>query len=128
MAKIVGLGGVFFKARDPKALAEWYQQKLGMNVAFPNGVIFNKQDIPDNGYNLWAAFSEDTEYFKPSSKAFMINLMVDDLQGMLSQLRERGVDVDEKTESSEFGEFGWFQDPEGNRVELWQPPQNAPQA
>ena len=126
MAKVVGLGGVFFKSNDPEKLAEWYKQWLQMELTFPNGATFMPQAVPSNGYQVWAPFKRDTEYFNPSDQAFMINLMVDDLDAMLAQLKPSGCEVMEDTEKSEFGHFGWFIDPDGNKVELWQPPEKAP--
>lgn len=127
MAKVVGLGGVFFKANDPQQLAEWYQKWLQMELTFPNGATFTPQAVPANGYQIWGPFKKDTEYFNPSKQAFMFNLMVDDLDAMLEQLKPSGCQVMEETEKSEFGYFGWFIDPDGNKVELWQPPETPPQ-
>lgn len=124
MKRVTGIGGVFFKAKDPKALGEWYRTHLGLNVEGWGGVVFRwADDNPDReGTSVWNPFREDTEYFAPSSASFMINYRVDDLDALLTALREEGCDVDEKVEDSEFGKFGWVMDPEGNRVELWQPP------
>lgn len=119
MQRVTGIGGIFFKARDPKALAAWYERHLGMTSSFENGVVFRWEGP---GATIWSPFSAETTYFAPSTAPFMINLRVADLAAMLEQLRAGGVEVDEKTESSEFGKFGWIMDPEGNRVELWEPP------
>ncbi|WP_266183929.1 VOC family protein [Dyella humicola] len=121
MAKVIGLGGIFFKSRDPKALSAWYAQHLGLPVDDWGGVRFD-EDEQRKGYTLWSAFAADTDYFAPSAQPYMINLRVDDLDGLLAQLREAGVTVDENIQDSEFGRFGWIMDPEGTRVELWQPP------
>jgi predicted enzyme related to lactoylglutathione lyase len=121
MAKVVGFGGVFFKSRDPQALAAWYAQHLGVDLADFGGVLF-KEDERRPGHILWAPFPQDTRYFAPSSREFMLNFRVDDLGALLAQLRSAGVQVDPKIEDSEFGRFGWIVDPEGTRVELWQPP------
>lgn len=122
MAKVVGLGGIFFRSRDPAALAAWYATHLGLDVnpAF-GGAMFN-EDEARPGYTLWSPFAADTDYFGDRAQSCMINFRVDDLDGLLSQLRAAGVWVDEHTESGEFGRFGWVRDPEGTRVELWQPP------
>jgi predicted enzyme related to lactoylglutathione lyase len=124
MKRVTGIGGVFFKAKDPKALSAWYRTHLGMNVEGWGGVAFRWAD--DNptgaGSTIWTVFDEDSSSFEPSSSSFMINYRVDDLDALLAKLREEGCDVDEKVEDSEFGKFGWVMDPEGNRVELWQPP------
>jgi len=126
MAKVIGLGGVFFKSKDPEALASWYQKHLQMDLSFPNGATFTPQQVPENGYQVWGPFKEETEYFAPSPQRFMINLMVDDLKSMLEQLKSSGCQVMDETESSEYGDFGWFIDPDGNKVELWQPPEKPP--
>jgi predicted enzyme related to lactoylglutathione lyase len=125
MKRVTGIGGVFFKSRDPKRLGEWYRTHLGMNVEDWGGVAF-RWASPDNatgrGTTIWNPFNDDTTYFAPSKASFMINYRVDDLDGLLAALRSEGCDVDEKVEVSEYGKFGWVMDPEGNRIELWQPP------
>jgi len=122
MAKVTGLGGVFFRAEDPRTLGQWYQKWLGVPVAYPTGATLSHQDLSGAGFSVWAPFKRDTTYFGDSGQSFMINLMVDDLDGALAQVREGGAEVVPEREDSEFGRFGWFVDPEGNRVELWQPP------
>lgn len=125
MTRVTGIGGIFFKARDPKALGEWYRRHLGLNLEDWGGVVF-QWVTPDNptgtGTTIWNAFPADTAYFSPSPASFMINFRVADLDALLAALRAEGCDVDPKVEDSEFGKFGWVMDPEGNRVELWQPP------
>lgn len=126
MKRVTGIGGIFFKARDPDALKDWYRECLGVVPSADGTVTFEwrSKDRPDEvGYTVWAPFRQDTKYFDPSTASFMVNFRVDDLYGLLEQLREEGVTVDEKTEESEFGRFGWVMDPEGNRIELWEPPQ-----
>ena len=125
MAKIVGLGGVFFKSTDPVALARWYHAHLGMPIDIDNptyGASFKSADIPPGGYQVWSPFKESTEYLDPSTKTFMFNLMVDDLDGALEQVAAGGATLVDDVDESEFGRFGWFIDPEGNKVELWEPP------
>lgn len=124
MAKVTGLGGIFFKSRDPIALSQWYAEHLGLPAQDWGGAMF-KDDESRAGHTLWSPFKADTQYFGGGSQAFMINFRVDDLDGLLIALRRAGVDVDDKSEASEYGKFGWFTDPEGNRVELWQPPANS---
>ena len=126
MAKVVGLGGIFFKSKDPDGLAAWYEKWLNMKLTFPNGATFTAQQVPENGYQVWSPFKASTDYFAPSDQTFMFNLMVDDLAEMLDQLKESGCEIMEETESSEYGDFGWFIDPDGNKVELWQPPKQPP--
>jgi len=121
MAKVIGLGGIFFKSRDPSALAKWYTQHLGLSVEEWGGVRFD-DDATRPGYTLWSPFTADTTYFAPSTQPYMVNFRVDDLDSLLTNLRAAGVTVDERVEDSEFGRFGWIMDPEGTRIELWQPP------
>ena len=121
MAKVIGFGGIFFKARDPKALSAWYEKHLGLEVQRFGGAKFS-EDSARPGSIVWRPFDENTQYFAPSSKPFMMNFRVDDLHALLAQLRGAGVQVDARVDESDFGRFGWIVDPEGNRVELWEPP------
>jgi len=128
MQRVAGIGGIFFKAKDPKALGLWYQNHLGINIEDWGGTVFrwvDDQTAPASGggSTVWSPFKEDTDYFGTSQAGFMVNFRVSNLDAMLAQLREHGCEVDDKTEVSEFGKFGWVTDPEGNRVELWQPPE-----
>lgn len=126
MKRVTGIGGVFFKAHDPKALAAWYKIHLGINVEDWGGTAF-RWNGPDNpqgvGTTVWSPFAADTSYFAPSSASFMINYRVEDLQAVLTALRAEGVQVEDKVDESEYGKFGWVIDPEGNKLELWQPPE-----
>ena len=122
MAKVLGLGGVFFKTTDPAKLGQWYKEWLDLPVEHPNGACLKHDRLPAAGYSVWSPFKWDTAYFAPSEQTFMINLIVDDLDGCLARVREGGAEVMSDVEDSEFGRFGWFIDPEGNKVELWQPP------
>jgi len=121
MAKAIGLGGIFFKSRDPAALGAWYAEHLGLHLEDWGGVRFD-EDAARPGFTLWAPFAADTDYFGPGTQPYMINFRVDDLDALLAQLRAAGVTVDERTDISELGRFGWILDPEGTRIELWQPP------
>ena len=125
MKRVTGVGGIFFKSSDPKALGEWYRRHLGLNVEEWGGVAFRwvtAENPGGVGTTIWSPFKDDTSYFAPSTKPFMVNFRVDDLQALLKALRTEGCTVDEKVEESEYGKFGWVMDPEGNRIELWQPP------
>lgn len=124
MARVTGIGGVFFKARDAEQLRAWYRTHLGLDIQDWGGVSFRSPDGSDGGeaVTVWTVFPRTSNYFDPSPAPFMINYRVDDLRAMLAELRERGCVVDERIEESEFGKFGWVQDPEGNRLELWEPP------
>ena len=124
--RVTGLGGVFFKAQDPKKLLAWYQGHLGIKPegeGEPSAMFhWREKDNPDRlGYTVWAIFPRETKYFDPSSSQFMINFRVSDLDSMLKQLRNEGVKVDEKVEEYDYGKFAWIMDPEGNRIELWEP-------
>ena len=119
--RVVGIGGVFFKARDPEVMRAWYRDHLGLDLAEWGGVVF---DGP--GTTVWNLFPADTSYFDPSPAGFMINYRVENLDRVLAALRSEGCPVDDKVESSEFGRFGWVMNPEGNCVELWEPPPREP--
>lgn len=120
MAKVLGVGGVFFKSADPKKLYEWYTKWLGMKFE-DWGTMYLPKDMPANSQTVWSAFEAQTKYFDPSTKGFMFNLIVDDLNGALDQVKAGGAQIVGEVEEMEFGRFGWFMDPDGNKVELWQP-------
>jgi predicted enzyme related to lactoylglutathione lyase len=123
MKRVTGIGGIFFKARDPKALGAWYRKHLGLDVTDWGGAVFEwGGSDSEAGMTIWSPFAHDTDYMAPSSASFMINFRVADLDGLLAALRAEGCNVLEKTEASGQGKFGWVIDPEGNKVELWQPP------
>jgi len=122
MKRVTGLGGIFFKAKDPKALAKWYRQHLGMDVTEWGGVVFRWADDSASGTTIWSPFKESTDYFAPSPAPFMINFRVADLHALLAALRAEDCDVQDKVDESEYGKFGWVVDPEGNKLELWEPP------
>ncbi|MES2858231.1 MAG: VOC family protein [Pseudomonadota bacterium] len=123
MQRVTGIGGIFFKAKDPAALAAWYRDHLGLDVTDWGGAIF-KWGGPDStpGVTIWSAFKSDTTYLDPGTATFMINFRVADLDALLAALKSEGCNVEDRTEESEQGTFGWVIDPEGNKVELWQPP------
>lgn len=123
MARVTGIGGVFFKARDAEALREWYRKHLGIDVQDWGGFPFQWRDSGgDDGMTVWTVFPESSKYFDPSPARFMVNYRVANLAQVLTELRAEGCEVDDKTDESEFGKFGWVMDPEGNRLELWEPP------
>jgi len=124
MAKITGIGGVFLKCKGKSAaLAAWYQEHLGMPLEDFGGAILKWPDdqAEDKGLTVWHLAESDSKWFSPSESAFMINYRVDDLAGMLEQLRAGGVEVVSGPESHENGKFAWIMDPDGNKVELWEP-------
>jgi predicted enzyme related to lactoylglutathione lyase len=124
VARVTGIGGAFFKARDPEALAAWYRERLGVPVEDGNFAVFRWGGAGGAaGSTTWAVFRDDTDYFGPSHGGFMLNFRVGDLDRVLGELRQEGVEVLDKVEEHEYGRFGWIVDPEGNRVELWQPPE-----
>jgi predicted enzyme related to lactoylglutathione lyase len=119
MKRVTGIGGIFFHAKDPVALRAWYQEHLGIDVQKWGGAAFT----PTPGATVWSIGASTGKQFAPSTSTFMINYRVEDLAGLLQALRKEGCNVLEKTDDSEFGKFGWVMDPEGNKVELWQPPE-----
>jgi predicted enzyme related to lactoylglutathione lyase len=124
MKRVTGIGGVFFAAKDPAALQAWYRKHLGIDVQPWGGAAFTWADeagAPMKGTTVWSIGTG--EYFAPSPAPFMINYRVADLAALLAALRAEGCNVLDKTEDSEYGKFGWVIDPEGQKVELWQPPQ-----
>jgi len=128
MKRVVGIGGVFIKSKNPEALKSWYRTHLGMDIQEWGGVTFHWRtpENPDqDGATVWSVFDESSTYFDPSEASFMINYRVENLHAVLKALRAEGCGVDEKTEESEFGKFGWVMDPDGNRVELWEPPRGS---
>lgn len=123
---VLGVGGVFFRSNDPGSLGEWYAEHLGFQVEAwgdTRGSSFSPGDMPTNSFTVWSAFAADTEYFGSSVQAYMINLVVDDLDAALENVAAGGAEVLEHREEQDFGRFGWFVDPDGRRVELWEPPE-----
>ncbi len=133
MARVTGIGGVFLRARAPKALAAWYAEHLGLPLSKWGGVKFAWSDeIPaGTGTTAWSTFPADTDYFGPNRpdgpQATMINYRVDDLDALLAKLAAAGVQIVPKRDDSTYGRFAWIVDPEGNRLELWQPPPRTPE-
>ncbi len=124
MTRVTGIGGIFIKAKDPAALRAWYKNHLGIDVQVWGGAKFRWVDSsgrPFAGKTAWSV--GDGSNFAPSTSSFMVNYRVADLDGLLAALRAEGCNVLDKTEESDFGKFGWVMDPEGNKVELWQPPE-----
>ena len=121
MGNVLGIGGIFFKCRDRDSLAAWYEQHLGMKVNEMCGIEFKFSGMPASGYCVWGPFKGETEYFKPSKKEFMLNLIVDDVDSLLQRAVAGGASKVGEIEEYEFGRFGWFLDPEDNKIELWQP-------
>ena len=125
MRRVTGIGGIFFQARDPVAMRDWYRRHLGIDVLEWGGAAFTWTDAagqPAGGTTIWSIGPADGEGFGPGRSPFMINYRVDDLASLLQALRAEGCQVLDKTDDSEYGKFGWVIDPEGHKVELWQPP------
>jgi catechol 2,3-dioxygenase-like lactoylglutathione lyase family enzyme len=120
MTRVTGVGGVFLRAADPDKLYGWYEQHLGLKRTADGAFVFFSEGPRE--MTVLAFFPLDTAYFGPSQQKSMLNLRVEDLGAVLDKLRAAGALIDPKTEDHEYGRFAWFNDPEGNRVELWQPP------
>lgn len=118
MAKVLGIGGVFFKAADTAATGEWYRRVLGFELQDWGGAMFPASGV---GHQVWSPFSADTDYFKPSDLPFMINLMVDDLDGVLAKAAAEGEQPTDRQEHEGMGKFAWLMDPNGLKIELWEP-------
>lgn len=131
MAKVTGIGGVFFRADAPDSLRSWYVERLGLRPDAHGFIDFPWRHLDEAGTpgkTIWHPFPRDTGYFGPSGQAFMVNYIVDDLDGLLGSLAASGAEVDPKREDTEYGRFAWVTDPEGNRIELWEPPPVQPPA
>ncbi len=123
MKRVTGIGGVFFKCKDPDTVKSWYKKHLGLETdQYGTSFEWRKADNPDEkGYTAWSPMKEDTEYFKPSKSPLMINYRVDNLEELVRVLREEGVQVVDEIETFEYGKFVHIMDPEGNKIELWEP-------
>ena len=124
MGRVTGVGGIFFKAKDPESLYRWYEKHLGLKRE-PHGqgvsLHWSDDDRPDP-QTAFAIFPADTKYFDPSRASFMIDFRVDDIDALLAALKSEGVTIDPHREDADYGRFAWIMDPEGNRIELWEPP------
>jgi predicted enzyme related to lactoylglutathione lyase len=121
--RVTGLGGVFFKARDPQAIKNWYKQHLHFDAG-EYGAMFkwrSHEQPEEEGLTVWNPFPEDTDYYAPSEKDFMFNYRVEDLEALLEALKEEGIEVAGAMETYSYGKFAWIMDPEGNKIELWEP-------
>ena len=121
--KVTGIGGIFFKTKDPEKMKSWYAKNLGLVTNEYGSVFeFRSTDKPeDRGYLVWSPFTEDTKYFDPSKKEFMINYRVENLGELIEELRKDGVEIVGEIEEYEYGKFAHIVDPEGNKIELWEP-------
>lgn len=126
MNRVTGIGGIFIKSPDTARLRDWYQKHLGIPIEAWGGTAFrwSGPHNPDGrGSTVWNVFEASSGYFSPSAAQFMVNYRVAELQPLLAALRAEGCQVDDKVEESEFGKFGWVVDPDGNKIELWEPPE-----
>jgi predicted enzyme related to lactoylglutathione lyase len=126
MKRTTGIGGIFFKSENPDKLYQWYEQHLGIQrEAHGQGASFEWRDAEESqkkSMTVWSIFPGSTKYFDPSRSGFMINYLVDDLDGLLQALKEEGVEIDPHREDCDYGRFAWIMDSDGNRIELWEPP------
>jgi predicted enzyme related to lactoylglutathione lyase len=129
MKRVTGIGGVFFKSENPAGIKEWYEKHLGIENSQYGANFWWRDDAkPDErGCTAWSPFKADTDYFAPSQKQWMINYRVENLVELLDVLRSEGVTVVGEMQEYEYGKFGWILDPEGNKIELWEPPNELPQ-
>ena len=123
MKKVTGIGGIFFKCKDPKKVKEWYQKHLGLNTNDygANFEWLRAEDPAKKGSTTWSPFSETTKYFEPSAKDFMINYRVENLEALVEELKKEGVTIVDNIETYDYGKFVHIIDVEGNKVELWEP-------
>ncbi|HEV2474713.1 MAG TPA: VOC family protein [Chthonomonadales bacterium] len=126
MNRVTGIGGIFFKAKDAPALQEWYKRHLGIDVQEWGGAAFDWTDrdgAPTGGTTAWSICSSESDQFEPGSASFMVNYRVEDVYALVAALKAEGCNVLDRIDDSEYGKFAWVIDPEGNKIELWQPPE-----
>ena len=123
LKRVTGIGGIFFKCKNPKMLREWYQVHLGLNTNTYGSVFewYQGADSTKKGFSQWSPFKETTNYFEPSTKEFMINYRVDNLEALLIELKKEGVTITDTMQSFDYGKFVHIMDIEGNKIELWEP-------
>lgn len=123
MKKVTGVGGIFFKTKDPDKMKEWYNKNLGLVTNEYGSVFeFRESDRPENkAYSVWSPFKDDTDYFQPSEKEFMINYRVENIEELVEELQKSGVTICDEVETYEYGKFVHILDPENNKIELWEP-------
>ncbi len=121
MAQVLGVGGVFLRSPSPRKLALWYSRSLGFSLSFPTGTVFSVAKMPKTSTTVWSVFPASTSYFKPAKSQFMVNFVVDDVEAALEQVVAAGGRAVGKVREYPSGRFGWFLDPDGNKVELWEP-------
>jgi predicted enzyme related to lactoylglutathione lyase len=129
--RILGIGGIFFKSAQQATLSDWYREKMGIDHG-QYGAMFKWRSVEERAdepaqerFTLWSVFPSSSEYFAPSQASFMINYIVDDLDALLEKLRGAGVEIDAKREDFDYGRFAWVYDPDGNKIELWEPSKSS---
>ncbi len=131
MKRVTGIGGIFFKSENPERLYGWYERHLGIQRgADGSGVTFEWRDASDpktQGITVWSIFPSSTKYFGPGSSPFMVNYLVENMEALLEALKAEGVEIIPGGEDHEYGRFAWIIDPDGNRIELWEPPKPKPE-
>ena len=125
MKRVTGIGGIFFKTKNTDRIKEWYHKHLGLNTDDYGCTFWWKDENGKKCSTQWSPFQGDTQYFSPSEKEFMINYRVENLVGLLKLLKEEGVTIIGEIEEYDYGKFGWVLDPEGNKIELWEPVDSA---
>ncbi|MEW7278258.1 VOC family protein [Aquimarina sp. 2201CG1-2-11] len=123
--RVTGIGGIFFKSTNPNKTKEWYRNHLGLNTDQYGCTFWWKDKEGNDCSTQWSPFKDDTTYFEPSKKGFMMNFRVENLVGLIETLKKEGVTVIDKIEEYDYGKFGWIVDPEGNKIELWEPVDKA---
>ena len=123
MKRVTGIGGIFFKCKDPKQMREWYKMHLSLNTNQYGAVFewYQGADSTKKGFSQWSPFKETTKYFEPSTKEFMINYRVENLEALVEELKKEGVTVTDTMETYDYGKFAHIMDIEGNKIELWEP-------
>jgi predicted enzyme related to lactoylglutathione lyase len=125
MNRVTGIGGIFFKSKDPKATKDWYNKHLGLNTDQWGSTFWWKDKEGNDCSTQWSLMKEDTDYYEPSKKPFMINYRVENLEELLEELKKEGVEIVGEMQTFDYGKFGWIMDPEGNKIELWEPNDKA---
>lgn len=125
MKRVIGIGGIFFRTKDPANIQSWYSKHLGIKTNNYGATFAWKKENGEWAYTVWGTFKEETKYFDPSEKEFMLNYRVENLEELLKVLKEEGVTVVGEMQVYDYGKFGWIMDPEGNKIELWEPISNG---
>ena len=123
--RVTGIGGIFFKSKNPEATKDWYNKHLGFNTDEWGSTFWWKDKEGKDCSTQWSPMKEDTDYYEPSKKPFMVNYRVENLEELLEELKKEGVEIVGEMQTFDYGKFGWIMDPEGNKIELWEPKDKA---